>query len=667
MKKLIGLLLFSFIALITYAQTDNDIVIEVAGEKISKKEFVDMYQRNNPNPDKKIIKKDLNEYLDLFINFKLKLAEARKLGLDTLTEYKNEVNSYRKQLVEPYLNDKTVTESLVQEAYERSKEIVRASHILILIPANATPKDTLEAYNKALNIRNRILKGEDFGELAVTYSDDPSAKDQTRPESSNVVKGNRGDLGYFSAFNMIYPFETACYNLKINELSMPVRSQRGYHIIKLTDRKPAPFSTCTIAHIWVNFDNHGSKEESKRLIENAYSDLQNNISFDSVASKYSDDRYSSKKQGILASQRVFNMPVEYTEMIMQTPINSYTKPFETRYGWHIIKPIQLNPVESLEAQRPTIEQRISKDVRSYRTIEEFIKKSKVEYNFNEDLSKLDAVIKIVTDSVFVKNWQVPERFEGKETIFTIGDLTFTQKDFAKGIEKIQQNQTPEYIPTYVNNIYRKIADEKVLNFADSKLETKYPELKVTIDEFRDGILIFSITDKFVWNKSINDSVGLSNYFDKNRNNYMWKDRADATVFNFYKDIDLKKAKKVIQKGIKKKKTNEEIIEMLAKKFKIKEKKIEYFDFKWGKYERGENKIIDMTNWTLGISEPIQIDKRNHIVIVHQQLTPTNKTLSEAKGIVTSDYQEYLEAEWIKYLRANYTFKVNQNVLNSITN
>lgn len=667
MKKLIGLLLFSFITLITYAQTDNDIVVEVAGEKISKKEFVEMYQRNNPNPEKKIIKKDLNEYLELFINFKLKLAEAKKLGLDTLPEYKNEVNSYRKQLVEPYLNDKTVTESLVQEAYERSKEIVRASHILILIPANATPKDTLEAYNKALSIRNRILKGENFGDLAATYSDDPSAKDQTRPESSNVVKGNRGDLGYFSAFNMIYPFETACYNLKINELSMPVRSQRGYHIIKLTDRKPTPFSTCNIAHIWVNFDNHASKEEAKQLIENAYSDLQNNISFDSVVSKYSDDRYSSKKQGVLASQRVTSMPVEYTEMIMQTPINSYTKPFETRYGWHIIKPLLLNPVESIEAQRPTIEQRISKDVRSYRTIEEFIKKSKVEYNFKEDLSKLDAVIKIVTDSVFVKNWQVPESFEGKENIFTIGDIAYTQKDLAKEIEKNQLNQTPEYIPTYVNNIYRKISDEKVLHFADMKLETKHPDLKVTIDEFRDGILIFSITDKFVWNKSITDSVGLSNYFEKNRDNYMWKERADATVFNFYKEIDIKKAKKVIQKGIKKKKTNEEIIEMLAKTFKVKEKTVEYFDFKWGKYERGENKIVDMTNWTLGISEPIQIEKRNHIVIVHQQLTPTNKTLTEAKGIVTSDYQEYLETQWIKYLRTNYTFKVNQDVLNSITN
>ncbi|MDD2530447.1 MAG: peptidylprolyl isomerase [Bacteroidales bacterium] len=667
MKKLFGLLLFSFITLISYSQTDKDIVIEVGGEKISRKEFVDMFQRNNPNPEKKILKKDLNEYLELYINFKLKLAEARKLGLDTLPEYKSEVNSYRKQLVEPYLNDNTITESLIKEAYERSKEIVRASHILVLIPANATPNDTLEAYNKALSIRNRVLKGEDFGELAVLYSDDPSAKDQSRPESNSVMKGNRGDLGYFSAFNMIYPFESACYNLKINEVSMPIRSQRGYHIIKLIDRKPTPFSTCNIAHIWVNFDNHSSKEETKRLIESAYSELQNNISFDSVVAKYSDDRYSSKKQGILASQRVINMPVEYTEMIMQTPINSYTKPFETRYGWHIIKPLLLNPIESFEAQRPTIEQRISKDMRSYRTIEEFIKKSKIEYGFKEDLSKLDAVINIVTDSIFVKNWQVPENFKGIEPIFTIGELVFTQNDLAKEIEQIQQNQTPEYIPTYVNRIYRKISDEKVLNFADQKLETKHPDLKVTIDEFRDGILIFSITDKFVWNKSITDSVGLNNYFENNRNNYKWKDRVDATVFNFYKELDLKKARKIIQKGIKKKKTNEEIIEMLAKTFKVKEKSIEYFDFKWGKYEKGENRIVDLTNWNLGLSEPIKIDNKNHIVFVHSLLAPSNKTLIEAKGIATSDYQEYLEAEWIKYLRANYTYKVNQDVLNSITN
>ena len=669
MKKFISIVLVSLIASFTFAQQDNDIVLEVAGEKIPKKTFIEMYQRNNPNPDKKINNKDLDEYLDLFINFKLKLAEAKKLGLDTMPAYVQEVDTYRKQLIEPYLNDKTVTEELVKEAYERTKEIIRASHILIIIPTNATPKDTLEAYNKALDIRKRILKGENFGDLAVQFSEDPSVKDQETNEGQNKIRGNRGDLGYFTSFSMIYPFETACYNLKVNEVSMPIRSQRGYHIIKLTDRKPAPFSTATIAHIWVNFDSHSSPQECKDIINKAYAEIQNNILFDSIVTKYSDDRYSSKSQGVLASQRVVNMPVEYTDMIINTPVKEYSKPFETRYGWHIIKPISLVPVKSLENQRKEIEQRIGRDVRSYRTIEEFIKKNKIEYNFQEDLKKLSAINKIVTDSIFKDKWEVPEDFIGDEVIFTIGDYSFTQKDLAQEIENLQQVQTPEYIPTYVNNLYNKIANEKVLAYADSKLESKHPELKTTVDEFRDGILIFTITDKFVWNKSIVDSIGLDKFFDKNKSKYQWKERADVTIFSISNEIDLLKAKKVIEKGVKKNKSNEEIKDLLAKTFKIKSDTSKYFDYKWNKFEKRDSKIVDKTNWKEGVSDIIEFDneKKKYIVITHKILSPSQKTLEESKGIATSDYQEYLEDEWIKKLRKDYTYKVYDNVFNSIIN
>lgn len=669
MKRFISIVLFSLIASFTFAQKDNDIVLNVAGEDISKKTFVEMYQRNNPNPEKKIIRKDLDEYLDLYINFKLKLAEAKKLGLDTLPEYVQEVSTYRKQLIEPYLNDKTVTEELVNEAYERTKEIIRASHILIMIPTNATPKDTLEAYNKALDLRKRILKGENFGDLAVQYSEDPSVKDQNTNEGQNKMKGNRGDLGYFTSFSMIYPFETACYNLKVNEISMPIRSQRGYHIIQLTDRKPAPYSTATIAHIWVNFDNHSSPQECKNIVDRAYADIQNNVPFDTIVAKYSDDKYSARSQGVLAGQRVVNMPVEYTDMIIKTPLKEFTKPFETRYGWHILKPVSLVPVQSLEVQRKDIEQRIARDVRSYRTIEEFIKKSKEEYSFKEDLTKLDAVSGIITDSIFSAKWDVPENFIGGEVIFTIGDYSFTQKDLAEEIESMQQEQTPEYIPTYVHKLYKKIANEKVITYADSKLEQKHPELKLTVDEFRDGILIFTITDKFIWNKSIVDTIGLSKFFENNNSKYQWKERADATIFSFGKDIDFVKAKKVIEKGFKKKKSNQEIQNLLAKNFKVKSDTSKYFDYKWNRFEKRDNRVVDKTNWKVGVSDIIEFDndKKKYIVITHAILSPSLKTLGEAKGIATSDYQEYLEDEWIKKLRKDYTYKVYDDVFNSIIN
>lgn len=669
MKKFISIVLVSFIASFTFAQKEGEIVLSVGGEDISKTTFIEMYQRNNPNPEKKIIKKDLEEYLDLFINFKLKLTEARKLGLDTLPAYKNEVNTYRDQLIEPYLNDKTLSEELVREAYERTKEIIRASHILIMIPNNATPKDTLEAYNRALNIREKIINGEDFGKLAVLHSEDPSVKDQEANNNQNKIIGNRGDLGYFTAFSMIYPFESACYNLEIGQVSLPIRSQRGYHIIKLTDRKPAPFSTVSLAHIWVNFDNHSSSEECKEIIYRAYADIENNISFDSIVAKYSDDKYSARNKGLLSNQRVVNIPAEYTDRISKTPLNEYSEPFETRYGWHIIKPLSLVPVKGLEEQRKDIEHRITRDVRSYRTIEDFIRKSKIEYNFKEDLSKLSSVIDIVSDDIFKGSWTIDDDFIGEETIFMIGDLNFTQKDLTMEIMNSQQEQTPVHIPTYVSNLYNKVSNEKILAYADSKLETKHPELKTTIDEFRDGILIFTITDNFVWNKSIVDSIGLREFYNRNKSKYQWDERADVTIFNFSKDIDIAKAEKIIRKGYKKNKPNQEISLQLAKKLKVNGDLSKHLDYKSRKVEKKENKVVDNTNWEKGVSNVIEFtnEKRKYIVITHEILPPSQKLLEEAKGMVTSDYQEYLEEEWIKKLRRDYTYKVDQDVFNSIIN
>src|SRR5574344_1263738 len=299
---------------------DSYIIMTAGGEKITKGEFVNMYQRNNPAPNKTINQKDLDEYLELLINYKLKIKQAKELGLDTTENYRQEISSYRNKLAEPYWNDKEITEELIQEAYNREKEIVRASHILIALPTNWTPQDTLEAYNKALKIRDRLLKGEDFATLAVEFSADPSVKDIER-KGQQTLRGNKGDIGYFTSFNMIYPFESACYSMKVGEISMPVRSQRGYHIIKLTDRKPAPFANVTFAHIWINFDSHASQEECKQIIDKAYQELQSGKRFDSVAKEYSDDKYSLQHGGILTGQKVINVPVEYTDMIMATPIN----------------------------------------------------------------------------------------------------------------------------------------------------------------------------------------------------------------------------------------------------------------------------------------------------------------------------------------------------------
>lgn len=674
MKKTLIIALTLLLGASVYAQKDTTTVLEVAGDKVSKTEFLKMYQKNNENNQGRIDREDLKDYLDLYINYKLKLKEARSLGLDTTKNYLEETDKYRKQLVEPYINDRTITDSLIEEAYNREKEFIRASHILITVPANATPSDTLLAYKKALMIREKALKITDFAALAMEYSDDPSAKGKDSTDGKPAIKGNGGDLGYFTSMTMIYPFENACYNMQKGEISQPVRTNFGYHIIKITDRIPAKFSTCDLKHVFISNQTH-SPEECKALINEAYNKIKT-LGIDSVAKMYSDDKYSANDHGWLKNQRPNNVPAEYIEKIQNMKEGDLSEPFETRFGWHIIRLVTLRPIQTLLEQKQTIANRISKDSRSYKTIESFAEKSKVEYGFKEYKNNLDAVKNIVTDSIFAGTWQIPKNFKGDKVLFTIGDENYTQQDFAQEIYTSQRKQTPEYVPTFIDKFYNTVVTNKVVEYADSKLEDKYPDLKANIDEFRDGVLIFAITDKMVWNKSLTDSIGLTNFYEQHKDKYMWQERADATIWSFDTTINLDKAEKIIKKATKKGLTNDDTKALLIKKFKIKEQENKYVNYYWKRFEKDDNKIIDNTIWNTEVSKdlnnkdiikqyPKSATNKNAIIVMKSFVSPSIKTLDECKGIATSEYQSYLEDNWIKTLRGKYTYKVNYDVFDTI--
>ena len=259
---LAGLSLFIGINSINAQQTNDDpLLMTINKEKVTKNEFLNVYRKNNMN-SQVVDKKSLDEYLNLYINFKLKVSEAKELGLDTSKAFRTELAGYRDQLAQPYLTDKEVTDELIKQAFDRMQYDVRASHILIKLKANASPKDTIEAYNKILKIRDRILKGEDFAKLANDESEDVSAKDNAEKKYA----GNKGDLGYFTVFDMIYPFEDAAYKLKIGELSKAVRTEYGYHIIKLTDKRPA-MGKVQVAHIYVSVPKNVSDRDSLKKYE----------------------------------------------------------------------------------------------------------------------------------------------------------------------------------------------------------------------------------------------------------------------------------------------------------------------------------------------------------------------------------------------------------------
>ncbi|MBO7276482.1 MAG: peptidylprolyl isomerase [Bacteroidales bacterium] len=667
MKKIVVLLTLFVLSLCSVAQTDNDVVIEVAGEKITKEAFLKMYNKNNLTPGK-IDKNDLDAYLELYINYKLKLLQAKELGLDTIPSYLEEVDKYRQQLIIPYLNDAEVTQSLIEEAYERTKTFVRASHILISLPENANPADTLNAYNKAMSIRERALKGEDFNALAKQYSDDPSAKD--RKEQN--YKGNGGELGYFTSMTMIYPFENACYSMEVGEISLPIKTRFGYHIIKLTDKIPAFFSTFDVAHIWVGIDKR-PEQESKAIIDDVYAKIQEGqITFDSLVKLYSDDKSTASVGGVLKNQKVNTVPANYIEEASKLKIGEVSAPFKTAFGWHIIKPVSYKAIPSLEQQRKTIEDRISKDERSFKSLESFESKAKLEYGFVEDKDGLKEIEKILTDSVFNATWIIPAEFSDNTELFRIGDFSFTINDFAKEIEKHQRIQPAEYIPTYIEKVYNTVVLEQVVNYADSKLEEKFPELKAEIQEFSDGVLIFSITDRMVWNKSLIDTLGLQTYFEANKQKYNWEKRVSTTLWSVEAaEKDKSKIEKLLKKSIAKSWTNEETKEKLSKKLKIKEgidKKIVY---KWGKYEKGDNKTVDALLWsdTSQVKGTIKSqetkNKKLTFLVLDSWVDDEPKELDDCKGLVTSDYQVFLEQQWISDLRTKYQYKIYRDVYDTI--
>ena len=652
-----------FISLNILAQTSvkDDILMTIAGEKITKSEFLNVYYKNNIKGEP-IDKKTLDEYVELFINFKLKVKEAEALGLDTVAEFIKELAGYRKQLAQTLLTDKNVSENLIKEAYDRMLWDIRASHILIRLDNGASPKDTLEAYNKIEKLRNRIIKGESFDKIAVEASEDQSARDTEATDKRPAMKGNAGDLGYFTALDMVYPFENGAYNTKVGEVSLPVRTAFGYHLIKVTDKKSA-MGRVQVAHILKSVPKSATEEqiaEKKAEIDKMYQQIINGASFEELAQNQSDDKGSGTKGGVLPWFGVNRMVPEFIETVAQLKnINDVSPPIKTIYGFHIIKLLDRKEIDTFENLYPEIKNRVSRDPRSNLSKEVFIDRIKKEYNFTEELNNLKPFYTIVDDSIFSGKWQLETAKNLNDFLFKLADKTYTQQDFATYLFNHQGHRVKENIENYVNSIYNSFVDETCINYEDSKLEEKDIDFRNLMKEYRDGILLFELTQTKVWSKAISDTVGLENFYETVKNNYMWDTRLNASIF-ICKDIKIaKKARSMAAKAGKKGWSNEYI----SDKINLKDPNAVKIESNF--YSKGDSEIIDNIEWKDGLSLNKSVGNDVVFVSVHEIISPEPKNLSDVKGLVTAEYQNYLEKNWIAELRAKYSVNINKEVLNTI--
>ncbi|NVO19793.1 MAG: peptidylprolyl isomerase [Bacteroidetes bacterium] len=640
------------------AQSNDPVLLKVADESITRGEFLKVYQKNNTKGEA-IERKALEEYLDLFINFRLKVTEAEKLGMDTIKSFTDELSSYRKQLAQPYLADDKKTDALIHEAYNRKQLDIRASHILVKVDRLASAADTLAAWNKIMQLRKRIMKGEDFGKVAAEASEDQSANDRTA--EGRKIKGNHGDLGYFTAFDMVYPFENIAYNSNVGDVSMPIRSDYGYHLVKVTDKLPS-MGKVQLAHIILIFPKNATVDDSLKVADSAniaYNMLKNGADFATVVKKFSDDKSTAEKGGILPWVGVNRMLPEFIVNISKLrKVGDYSEPFESEYGWHIIKLNDRKPVGTFEDEKEEIKQKITKNDRALDAQASFIKKTKDEYGYHEDLAAVKELSTSVTDSIFTASWKASEAAQFTKPIFTIGTQTFTQADFAKHLATTQKKTIKKDIEAFVTNQYRDYSNDKVMKYADNQLENKYPDFKSLMKEYHDGILLFDLTDKKVWSKAVKDTVGLQDYYEKNKNNYLWDQRLDASIYTIKEGTNTKLLKKLLKKNLAENEVLARMNQDTTHKVIVETKK----------YSKGENVLIDSVSWVKGISGPLMTrEGRNVILVIHTVLPPEPKLLNEARGLITSDYQNFLEKEWIAELRSKYPVKVNREVFDTIFN
>jgi peptidyl-prolyl cis-trans isomerase SurA len=632
--------------------------------KVNTREFYKGFTKNK-HKDSSVTAAEVDEYLELYKKFKLKVQDAYDQGLDTTSAFKTELATYRKQIARQYLKDTHVNRQLVHEAYERMKYEVKASHILIKSRSDAAPSDTLAAYNKMLEIRKEIESGAiTFENAALKYSEDPSAPD------------NQGNLGYFTVFQMIYEFENFAYSTPVNQVSVVFRTEFGYHILKVYDKRPSK-GEISVRQIKIELNPNPSAEEiqeSEAKIMEVFKKLQNGEKFTTLVQQYSEDAGSVLKNGELPA---FTMTsIRYPENFKNTAFalsndGDYSQPFQTAQGFHILQRIALKPIDSLKKLENSLLTKINRDSRQYRNTLAVYERAKKIYAFKENKKYL----KLLTDGIDTnfligsfnaENARKKDTVLFKKVLFTIKPVTkdkskkakinFTLNDFAKWLQEVQKPSQSRSMSSILDKYYEVYRIQTIMEYYEADLENINESFASIYKEYKEGILLFSLTEKKVWSKSVDDTTGIKEFYNKNSEKYMFKDRYEASIFRCSSKTIAESLKADLEAGI--------VMDSIMKKYN-RLNPLNISNPVTGKFEQGNNfyaNYLFTPNYT-GQKYMIIEDPKSSggyvLIQVHKFMASGRKTLSEARGAVMTDYQNFLEKEWIQSLMTKYPVTVNK--------
>lgn len=607
------------------------VLFTVAGQPVAAGEFIYLYGKNNQPKGAEITPASIEEYLKLYIRFKLKVREAYRQGLDTTQSFRKEYGTYREELRKPFRATPDDLERITRETYQRLQEEVNASHILVMVSPDAPPADTLRAYTRIRAIQERIGKGEDFATLARETSEDPSAA------------ANGGNLGYFTAMQMVFPFEDAAYKLQPGEVSEPVRTRFGYHIIKLHNRQPAR-GEVEVSHILLRGTELGVRNKAFDVAEQ----LKKGRPWDELCKEYSEDAATRENGGRLRPFGVgalASVPeFEATAFSLQTP-GEVSDPFSSGIGWHLVrleKRISLPPFSELES---SLRRRVSRDERFQVSKSRTLEKRKREYGFIEHNTVLDSLRSRMDTTLTNGNWKMVANVPWRtEAVATLAGRALPAERL---MMYIRRNQMPAALAPreYFQQLYDQFVEEEINEEEDRRLLTSNEEYRNLIAEYREGMLMFSVMEKEIWNKASADTVGQLQYYEAHKSQFQAGERVKARVIAATSKTILDEIKSKIQKGDT---LQPEDIRKLKSFGSIRA------------YSRGENPGVDKVSWATGLHEA-EAEGIFYLVEVESLLPPGIKSFSEVKAQVISEYQDQLEKQWLARLEQVFPVKVNKKV------
>ena len=595
----------------------------------------------------------LRSYLDLYALFRMKVTEADKQKLDTVPTIDHELDSYRKQLAKNYLTDEQVTNKMIHEAYDRMKEDLHVQHILI----TCTPgSDTSIAYRKIDSIYHLIeSKKADFETLAKQFSDDKGSKD------------NGGDLGYFTALQTVYPFENMAYATPVGKVSKPFKTQFGYHILKVLDKRPDR-GQVKVAQIMIGVSKARGEEgvtAGRNRADSVVAMLKNGAPFEEMVKKYSDDKYTVNDGGVMKPFGAGHMVMafENAAFALKKP-GEISAPVKTDYGFHIIKLLAKYPVQPYDTLYPTLKHKVENDSRAQTARDQFFNKIKEKNGYKEyteNVAEITAKLMAVPDTgKGAKTFKAEDYKFMTKPVFTLAGKNYLQNDFVKFAEGLTRGKLNGPKNAVIRDAFSMYVNNVVNDFEEHKLVEENPEFKNLMEEYRDGIMLFELMDRNVWSKAAKDSAGLKAFYESHNSKYNWEPGFEGAVYKFKDKATFDTGMLMLRGG---KVTDEEMVKAINTSSRpdgvsIQRGRYEFSRFKdasQAELEKDRIKVISSTNSQFS-------------VVVAKQIftTSTRKTLDEARGYVVAEYQDYLEKQWNEKMRREYPVMVNETVFKGMS-